>query len=154
MEVIIRAVFGIGDPERIAELQRVLPGLSSPNPLLLLVQRDLGRFSPWGRFLRLRDHVDSLLYEEIALRRGEEDLERISGRLPMVGLIPTLSGWRNRKVTHVVSVEEPNSFVAEAYRALRTSIQALVNAALSSGGLLFRKSAHADASVSCRLRSF
>ena len=42
MEVIIRAVFGITDPERIAELQRVLPRLSSPNPLLLLVQRDLG----------------------------------------------------------------------------------------------------------------
>src|SRR2546421_11669734 len=32
MEVIIRAVFGISDPERIAELQRVLPRLSSPNP--------------------------------------------------------------------------------------------------------------------------
>ena len=49
MEVIIRAVFGITDPARIAELQRVLPGLSSPNPLLLLVQRDLGPRSPWGR---------------------------------------------------------------------------------------------------------
>ena len=52
MEVIIRAVFGITDPERIAELKRVLPRLSSPNPLLLLVQKDLGPRSPWGRFLR------------------------------------------------------------------------------------------------------
>ena len=62
MEVIIRAVFGITDPGRIAELQRLLPRLSSPSPLLLLVQRDLGPRSPWGRFLRLRDHVDRLLY--------------------------------------------------------------------------------------------
>lgn len=73
MEVIIRAVFGISDPERIAELQRVLPRLSSPNPLLLLVQRDLGPRSPWGRFIRLRDHVDRLLYEEIAQRRDDPD---------------------------------------------------------------------------------
>jgi cytochrome P450 len=73
MEVIIRAVFGITDPERIAQLQRVLPPLSSPNPLLLLVQHDLGPRSPWGRFIRRRDHVDRLLYEEINQRRGDPD---------------------------------------------------------------------------------
>jgi cytochrome P450 family 110 len=73
MEVIIRAVFGITDPRRLAELQRVLPRLSSPNPLLLLVQKDLGPRSPWGRFLRVRDHVDGLLYEEIERRRADPD---------------------------------------------------------------------------------
>ena len=73
MEVIIRAVFGITDPARIAELQRVLPRLSSPSPLLLLVQKDLGPRSPWGRFLRRRDAVDRLLYEEIARRRDDPD---------------------------------------------------------------------------------
>jgi cytochrome P450 len=71
MEVIIRAVFGITDPVRIAELQRVLPLLSSPNPLMLLVQKDLGPRSPWGRFLRRREDVDRLLYEEIARRRDD-----------------------------------------------------------------------------------
>jgi cytochrome P450 len=73
MEVIIRAVFGITDPERVAELRRVLPRLSSPSPLLLLVQRDLGPRSPWGRFVRLRDHVDGLLYEEIDRRRSNSN---------------------------------------------------------------------------------
>lgn len=57
--------------------------------------------------------------------RGEEDLRRVSGNLAVVGLVPTLPGWRNRKATHVISVEEPTSSVAEAYRALRTSIQFL-----------------------------
>jgi cytochrome P450 len=71
MEVIIQAVFGIRDPERIALLQRLLPKLSSPSPFLLLAQRDLGRWSPWGRFLRLRERVDSLLFEEIARRRED-----------------------------------------------------------------------------------
>jgi cytochrome P450 family 135 len=75
MEVIIRAVFGITDPKRIAELRRVLPRLSSPNPLLLLVQKDLGPLSPWGRFVRRRDHADRLLYEEIDRRREDSDGE-------------------------------------------------------------------------------
>jgi cytochrome P450 len=73
MEVIIRAVFGITDPDRIAELRRVLPRLASPNPFLLLVQKDLGPRSPWGRFVRLRDHVDALLYEEIEQRRADPE---------------------------------------------------------------------------------
>src|SRR3954451_2121097 len=46
MEVIIRAVFGITDGARIAELQRDLPRLSSPSPLLLFMQKDLGPPSP------------------------------------------------------------------------------------------------------------
>jgi cytochrome P450 len=71
MEVIIRAVFGITDAARVAELQRALPQLSSPSPFLLLVQKDLGPRSPWGRFVRRRDHVDGLLYDEIARRRAD-----------------------------------------------------------------------------------
>jgi cytochrome P450 family 135 len=71
MEVIIRAVFGITDAARIAELQHALPQLSSPNPFLLLMQKDLGPRSPWGRFVRRRDHVDRLLYEEVARRRED-----------------------------------------------------------------------------------
>jgi cytochrome P450 len=70
MEVIIRTVFGVTDPERLAELQRLLPGLSAINPFLLLTQRDLGRFSPWGSFLRRRDRVDEIIYEEIRSRRA------------------------------------------------------------------------------------
>jgi cytochrome P450 len=73
MEVIIRAVFGITDPERVAELKRLLPRLSSINPILAVefVRRDLGPLSPWGRFIRIRERVDAMLYEEIERRRGE-----------------------------------------------------------------------------------
>jgi cytochrome P450 len=76
MEVIIRAVFGVTDAARVAELQRVLPWLSAPNPLLLLpfVKKDRGPRSPWGRFIRRRDYVDRLLYEEIARRRDDPDV--------------------------------------------------------------------------------
>jgi cytochrome P450 len=77
MEVIIRAVFGITDPDRVAEMKDLLPRLSSVSPLLAFefARRDLGPRSPWGRFLRDRARVDELIYEEIARRRaggGEE----------------------------------------------------------------------------------
>jgi cytochrome P450 len=73
MEVIIRAVFGITEPERVAEMRRLLPRLSSVNPLVALevARRDLGRHSPWGRFLRDRARADALIYEEIARRRAD-----------------------------------------------------------------------------------
>ena len=72
LEVIIRAVFGITDPGRIEEFKRLLPGLSSINPVLLLMQKDLGPRSPWGRFLARRDRADALLYDEIARRRAAD----------------------------------------------------------------------------------
>ena len=73
MEVIIRAVFGITDPERVSELRRLLPRLSSINPILGIefVRRDLGPRSPWGRFVRDRDRVDEIVYEEIESRRHD-----------------------------------------------------------------------------------
>jgi cytochrome P450 len=70
LEVIIRAVFGVTDPERIEEFKRLLPGLSAVNPLLLFMQKDLGPRSPWGRFLARRNRVDALLFEEIEQRRA------------------------------------------------------------------------------------
>jgi cytochrome P450 family 135 len=73
LEVMIRTVFGVSDPDRIAELKRRLPPLSSINPALLVMQKDLGPLSPWGRFVRNRDRVDEIIYEEIRQRRGDPD---------------------------------------------------------------------------------
>jgi cytochrome P450 family 135 len=77
MEVIIRAVFGITDAERVAELKRLLPRLSSINPVLAIegARRDLGPRSPWGRFVRDRDRVDELLYDEIDRRREDSEAD-------------------------------------------------------------------------------
>lgn len=73
LEVMIRTVFGISDPDRVAELMRRLPRLSSLNPVLLAMRKDLGPLSPWGRFIRNRDRVDEILYEEISQRRDDPD---------------------------------------------------------------------------------
>jgi cytochrome P450 family 135 len=73
LEVMIRTVFGVSDPDRVAELMRRLPLLSSINPAVLAMRKDFGRLSPWGRFLRNRDRVDAILYEEIGRRRDDPD---------------------------------------------------------------------------------
>jgi len=79
LEVIIRAVFGIEDGARLTALRQLLPSifdLSIAAMLLPWLRRDLGPRSPWGRFLRARDAVDDLLYDEIRQRRREAEGER------------------------------------------------------------------------------
>ncbi|MDQ3679161.1 MAG: polysaccharide biosynthesis tyrosine autokinase [Actinomycetota bacterium] len=55
--------------------------------------------------------------------KGKEDLERATDGLATLGLIPAVSSWRDRQRPVVVSLTEPKSAAAEAYRALRTSVQ-------------------------------
>ncbi len=55
----------------------------------------------------------------------KEDLERSTGDVPVLGLIPKVSGWKESGETRVVSLDEPSSPAAEAYRTVRTSIQFL-----------------------------
>jgi len=86
MEVIIRTVFGITDPERVARLKSLLPRLSSINPVLgiELARKDLGPRSPWGRFIRDRHRVDEMLYKEIEGRRHVPEHDRGSDILTLL----------------------------------------------------------------------
>ncbi|MBD2018983.1 cytochrome P450, partial [Leptolyngbya sp. FACHB-36] len=84
LQVILRAVFGLESGQRYEQLRhllgRMLDGFSSPAGSVFLfyrfLQQDLGAWSPWGRFLRLRQQVDELLYAEIADRRRQPDTNR------------------------------------------------------------------------------
>ena len=78
LEVILRAVFGVREEERLRRFRALLPRMGEVSTLLMFspwMQRDLGPRSPWGRFLRDRAAVDALIYEEIALRREAADFE-------------------------------------------------------------------------------
>ncbi|MGI8755001.1 MAG: polysaccharide biosynthesis tyrosine autokinase [Acidimicrobiales bacterium] len=55
--------------------------------------------------------------------KDRDDLERILGDLPVLGVIPKVAGWRNRSEPRLVSTAMPNSSAAEAYRTLRTAIR-------------------------------
>ncbi|MBW3643983.1 MAG: polysaccharide biosynthesis tyrosine autokinase [Actinobacteria bacterium] len=64
----------------------------------------------------LRDHLDDTV-------TSKEDLERATTGLDVLALIPAVPGWRDRQKSFVVSLTEPNSPPAEAYRSLRTAVQ-------------------------------
>jgi polysaccharide biosynthesis transport protein len=66
----------------------------------------------------LRDYLDDSI-------RTKEDLERASGEMAVVGLIPVVTAWKNQKTPYLVTVAKPTSPAAEAYRTLRTSVQFL-----------------------------
>jgi len=89
---------------------------SSPKPVRdALIAVLLGLILGIGIAL-LREFLDDRI-------KSQNDLERVAGSNPVLGLIPRISEWRNRKNTVLVSVERPNSPPSEAYRGLRTSIQ-------------------------------
>ena len=84
LQVILNAVFGIHEGERFEQLRKVLTtmldSVGSPVSSLLLfftsLQKDWGAWSPWGRFLRLKQQIDSLLIAEIRERRQQADPNR------------------------------------------------------------------------------
>jgi cytochrome P450 len=85
LRVILRAVLGIEDAARGAELERLLPKLlSSPALLWPVLQRDLGARSPWRRFMALRERVDARLFEEIARKRADPSLAEREDILSML----------------------------------------------------------------------
>src|SRR3954447_13347282 len=86
-DVICRAVFGVYEPERVERLRIALTAIIDSSPLALTIgalRKDLGRWSPGGRFQRKLAAADALLYEEIERRRGESDLE---GRSDVLSLL-------------------------------------------------------------------
>ena len=77
-EVICRAVFGVTEPDRVERMRAALAAVIDSSPIFLLsapLRKDLGRWSPGGRFTRRLAAADALIYEEIARRRSVSDLE-------------------------------------------------------------------------------
>lgn len=52
------------------------------------------------------------------------DLERLAPSLPLLGLIPTVA-WKDKAETRLISLTDPGSAAAEAYRTLRTAVHFL-----------------------------
>jgi cytochrome P450 len=85
LRVILRAVFGIEDIDRREELERLIPKLiSSPALLWPPLAYDVGRHSPWRRFLALREEVDAILFDEVGRRRADPALEERNDVLSML----------------------------------------------------------------------
>ena len=84
LQVILQAVFGVYEGKRYEQLKQQLSSILNrfESPLIAsflflpFLQRNLGTWSPWGRFLRQRWEIDELIYAEIAQRRQEKDFNR------------------------------------------------------------------------------
>ncbi len=76
LAVILRAVFGIAEGERLERASALVDEFARRSHLptgIPALRRHLGRFSPWTRFVRAREALDELIYEEIAARRAAPD---------------------------------------------------------------------------------
>jgi capsular exopolysaccharide synthesis family protein len=66
----------------------------------------------------LREHLDDSI-------NSKDDFDRAVPGLTLLGLIPLVADWKEKNQSRLVSISEPTSSAAEAYRILRTSIQFL-----------------------------
>ncbi|MGH2982242.1 MAG: cytochrome P450 [Solirubrobacterales bacterium] len=89
LEVIMRAVFGVTEPERLARMREALGVLvhqtASPwRQLLGLATQRFGRWGPWRSFDNTLQRVDERIYEEISAKRADPELESREDILSML----------------------------------------------------------------------
>lgn len=65
----------------------------------------------------LREYLDDSV-------KTKDDLEQATG-LTVVGIVPALTEWKKRETVPLISMLQPRSPAAEAYRSVRTSVEFL-----------------------------
>lgn len=103
--------------------QLVTPAIASTSPIRPTPRRNAIVALAVGLMLGigiafLREYLDDSL-------KGKEDVERAAPGVPVLGLIPELKTWKDHDAAVLVSIAEPQSTAAEAYRGFRTSVQFL-----------------------------
>src|SRR3954469_23192997 len=86
LNAIIRSVFGAQE-EDADDLRRLLPAIVARGSRLALMpflHRDLGAWSPWGRFVRLRARFDAVVDRLIERARADSDLQARSDVLALL----------------------------------------------------------------------
>ncbi|XGV95451.1 MAG: cytochrome P450 [Leptolyngbya sp. BL-A-14] len=85
LQIILQVVFGLTEGSRCQELKVLLASLldlfrsplTSSFLFFPVLQKDLGAWSPWGKFIREQQQIDDLVYKEIAERREKGGGDRI-----------------------------------------------------------------------------
>ncbi len=78
LDVILRAVYGLGEDDDLEEAHAVTDEFAKTSQALVLpepLRRSFGSRSPWARFLRARAELDRLVYDAIAEHRAAGDLD-------------------------------------------------------------------------------
>ena len=90
----------------------------SPQPVRDLLLALLVGLLAGAGIAMLREHLDDTI-------TSKEDVDAALGTVPVLGMVPSVPGWKNRSSPVLVSRTDPSSPAAESYRSLRTSIQFL-----------------------------
>lgn len=126
LEVILKAVFGLADGPRYEKLKEVLLKILNPKQpfvtAIMLVfpsfQRDLGSWSPWGKFLRLREQMDELIYAEIRDRKQQAD----PSRTDILSLMMAARDEEGQSMTDVELRDELITLLAAGHETTATSL--------------------------------
>lgn len=121
-EVICRAVFGVADSQRVARLRAALTPIMDMGATLFLpsvLRRDFGPLSPWGRLQRRLRRADTLLFEEIARRRHEPDLEQ---RTDVLSLLLRARDEEGRAMTDAELRDELMTMLAAGHETTATAL--------------------------------
>ncbi len=150
LRVILQAVFGLQAGERYQEIRQLLTSLlevnNSPFSSLWLffpiLRQDWGNWSPWGRFLSLKQQVNQLLEAEIRERReagnlqGEDILTLLMSARDEAGEEMTVAELRDELITLLVAGHETTAsaltwalywihYLPEVQKKLRSQLSTL-----------------------------
>ena len=142
LEVILRVVFGARDEREAAPMRDAVEDTldsvrSMPRMLAMaLVQRDLGRRSPWGRFRLAVERFDALLLDVVARQRDEPGGDSVLGLLleqrDQEGNLPTDRHLRDQLVALLVGGHD-SSAASLAWAFERLARHPAVHARLGEG---------------------
>ncbi len=127
LSVILQTVFGLYQGERYdlmrSQLIKVLSLVESPLSSSFLffpvLQKDLGAWSPWGKFIRNRQELDRLIYQEIAERRQDEN------RSQRVDILSMLIGSQDADGQGMTDVELRDELMTLLFAGHETTATAL-----------------------------
>lgn len=120
--VICHAVFGVTESRRIERLRTALLAVVDSGVFFMLpprLQVDAGRFSPGGIIKRRLAAADALLYEEIARRRDEADLDE---RTDVLSLLLRARDDEGRPMTDTELRDELFTMLAAGHETTATGL--------------------------------
>ncbi|MCG6133108.1 MAG: cytochrome P450 [Nostoc sp. LLA-1] len=125
-QVILKAVFGLSEGPRYEKIKELLIAILNPKRpivrVILLVlpslRRDLGAWSPWGQFLRLRQQIDELIYAEIQERKAKPD----SSRTDILSLMMATRDEAGEPMTDVELRDELMTLLVAGHETTATSL--------------------------------
>ena len=121
-EVIARAVFGVAEAHRVERLRGALVAVINQSNVFLMpevLRRDLGGWSPWGRFQRRLRAADALIYEEIDRRRAAGDLDE---RTDVLSLLLRARDEAGRAMSNVELRDEMMTMLLAGHETTATGL--------------------------------